>query len=99
MEIKIPTDLKDMFDHIVKTRFKGDEEGAVIQAVVDFLQKERAQLVDDERFRLSLEKTLNLYNTRRERAASEFDDALSKVARRKNRAAEIFDSFVKDEDT
>ncbi len=98
MEIKIPSDLKEMFDHVVKTKFKGDEEGAVIQALVGFLEHEKIHLVDEERFRLTLEKTLNLYRSKSERATEEFDDAFSKLARKKTRAAEIFNSFTKGKD-
>jgi hypothetical protein len=95
MEIKIPSDLQDMFDHVVKTKFKGDEEGAIIQALALFLEHEKAHLVDEERFRLTLEKTLSLYRSKRDRAESEFQDAFSKLAKKKTRATEIFNSFTK----
>lgn len=95
MEFKIPEDLKVMFDHVVETKFKGDEEEAVLASVVAFLEKEKASLMDQERFRLTLEKTLDLYRKREERAVKEFDDAFSRIARKKSKAAERFDALTR----
>lgn len=98
MDFKIPEDLKVMFDHVVETKFKGDEEEAVLAAVVAFLEKEKASLVDEERFRLTVEKTLDLYRKREERADTEFDDAFARLARKKSQAAERFDSLTRGEE-
>ena len=95
MEFKIPEDLRVMFDHIVETKFKGDEEEAVLAAVVAFLEKEKQALIDHERFSLTVEKTLDLYRKREERAETEFDDAFQRMARKKKMAAERFDIFTK----
>jgi len=95
MEFKIPEDLKVMFDHVVERKFKGDEEAAVLAAVVAFLEKEKASLMDQERFRLTVEKTLDLYRKRQERAETEFDDAFTRMARKKSKAAERFDALTR----
>jgi rubrerythrin len=98
MDFKIPEDLKVMFDHVVNTKFKGDEEEAVLAAVVAFLEKEKASLMDQEKFRLTVEKTLDLYRKREERAETEFDDAFARMARKKSKAAERFDALTRGED-
>lgn len=95
MDFKIPEDLKVMFDHVVDTKFKGDEEAAVLAAVVAFLEKEKKTLLDEEKFRLTVEKTLELYHKRQERAETEFDDAFSRMARKKSKAAERFDALTR----
>jgi hypothetical protein len=100
MDFKIPEDLKVMFDHVVETKFKGDEEEAVLAAVVAFLEKEKQTLIDHERFRLTVQKTLDLYRKREERAQSEFDDAFSRLQRKRSQAAERFDALTgKDEES
>jgi hypothetical protein len=98
MVINIPEDLKTLFDHVVKEKFKGDAEKAVIRAVILFLQKEKEAMVDDEKFSMSLKKTLEMYHTRTERADSEFGDAFEKLKRRKSRAARFFDEITEGEE-
>jgi hypothetical protein len=78
----------------VETKFKGDEEEAVLAAVVAFLEKEKQTLIDHERFSLTVQKTLDLYQKREERAQSEFDDAFSRIQRKRSQAAERFDSLT-----
>ena len=98
MEIHIPQDLKTLFDHVVREKFKGDEEKAVIQAVVYFLEKEKESMLDDEKFQITLKKALDLYHTRSARAESEFGDAFERLQQRKSRAAQFFDDLTKGEE-
>ena len=45
---------------------------------------------------MTIEKTIKNYLNRSERADTEFGDAFSKLARRKSRAAELFDAITKE---
>ncbi|MBE7559735.1 hypothetical protein HS125_12625 [bacterium] len=98
--LRIPSDLEVYFKEVVREKFKGDAEAAVLEAVVSLIERERRQMVDDVKFDAAAEKIRDRHRRKEEIADKEISDAFRKLTEKKKRAADLFaQSFKKPEDS
>ncbi len=98
--LRIPSDLEVYFKDVVHDVFKGDEEQAVLEAVISLIERERRQMVDDVKFDAAARKIRDRQLRKEEIADKEISDAFRKLTEKKKRAADLFSqSFKKPEDS
>lgn len=95
VEIRIPAELQVYWDQVVRDRFGGDEERALEEAVVRLIQKEKAELVNDEKFNLAVRKANEWRLNAAKITQDEFSSALAKRQRRMEKARELFGKLGK----
>lgn len=98
VEVNIPTELATYWKQVVKERFGGDEELAAQEAVVRLIEREKHEIVDEEKFNLAV-KSLRERKEKAEEISDEgFSSALAKRKRRMERARELFGQIGKDDE-
>lgn len=96
--VHIPSDLETYFQDIVREVFKGDAEGAVLEAVVSLIEREKRSMVDDALYDAAVKKVRNRHFRKQEIADKEISDAFRKLTEKKKRAADLFAQSFKDPD-
>jgi len=85
----IPKDLEAEWKHLVKTKFKGNEQSAIREAVQNMIDEERKRVPKGKQFDTALDKVKDRQERSEEILADGLSDALTRMKERKKRGLPI----------